>query len=42
VGFGIGVVGVSLGGYILLSGTKEEPNLALGVTPGGAKLLGSF
>lgn len=42
VGFGIGIVGVSLGGYLLLSGTKEDPNLALGVTPGGAKLVGRF
>lgn len=42
VGFGVGVAGVAAGGYLLLSGTKEEPNLALGVTPRGARLWGRF
>jgi hypothetical protein len=42
VGFAVGIAGVATGGYLLLSGTNEEPELALGVTPGGAKLLGRF
>lgn len=42
VGFAVGVAGVAAGGYLLLSGTPEQPDLALGVTPGGAKLWGRF
>jgi hypothetical protein len=42
VGFAVGVAGVATGGYLLLRGTPEEPNLALAVTPGGAKLWGKF
>lgn len=42
VGFAVGIAGLSTGGYVLLSGTTEEPDLALGVTPGGAKLWGTF
>jgi hypothetical protein len=42
VGFAVGIAGVSAGGYLLLSGTKEEPGVALGVTPGGAKVWGRF
>lgn len=42
VGFAVGIAGVSAGGYLLLSGTREEPDLALGVTPGGAKVWGRF
>jgi hypothetical protein len=42
VGFGIGIAGAAAGGYVLLSGTKQDPELALGVTPGGAKLWGRF
>jgi hypothetical protein len=42
VGFAIGVAGVSSGAYLLLSGSEEKPELALGVEPGGARLWGTF
>jgi hypothetical protein len=42
VGFAIGVAGVSGGAYLLLSGSEEKPDLALGVEPGGARLWGTF
>jgi hypothetical protein len=42
VGFAVGVAAVSGGAYLLLSGSEEKPELALGVEPGGACLWGTF
>jgi hypothetical protein len=42
IGFAVGVAGISGGAYLLLSGSEEKPELALGVEPSGARLWGTF
>ena len=42
VGFAIGIAGISGGTYLLLSGSEETPELALGLEPSGARLWGTF
>jgi hypothetical protein len=42
VGFAIGVAGFAGGGYLLLSGSEEEPKVGLSIAPTGARLWGNF